>query len=182
MADTLAVDKGEAKEEAPAVESKPVDPFSLMPAGKFSMDGFKRVYSNEDTLTKAIPYFWENFDAENYSIWYSEYKYPEELSLVFMSCNLIGGMFQRLDSMRKNAFASVCLFGENNKSTISGIWIWRGQELVFGLSPDWQVDYESYSWKKLDPTNEENKKLVNAYLAWEGFENPKPFNQGKIFK
>ena len=29
-----------------------------------------------------------------------------------MSCNLIGGMIQRLDTMRKNAFGSMCLFGE----------------------------------------------------------------------
>lgn len=57
----------------------------------FVMDEFKRVYSNEDTATKAIPYFWEHFDKENYSIWYCEYKYPQELTLVFMSCNLITG-------------------------------------------------------------------------------------------
>jgi hypothetical protein len=73
------------------LEPKFVDPFVQFPGGKFSMDGFKRVYSNEDTLTKAIPYFWENFEPENYSIWYGEYKYPEDLSLVFMSCNLITG-------------------------------------------------------------------------------------------
>ena len=55
------------------------------------MDEFKRVYSNEDTATKAIPYFWKNFDKENYSIWYCEYKYNHELTQVFMSSNLIGG-------------------------------------------------------------------------------------------
>ena len=49
------------------------------------------------------------------------------------------GMFQRLDTMRKNAFGSVALFGESNNSQIAGIWVWRGQELVFPLSPDWQV-------------------------------------------
>jgi len=48
-----------------------------------------------------------------------------------MSCNLISGMYQRLDSMRKGAFASACIFGEDNDNTISGIWIWRGQDLVF---------------------------------------------------
>lgn len=41
------------------------------------------------------------------------------------------GMFQRLDKMRKQAFASVCLFGSDNDSSISGIWVWRGQELAF---------------------------------------------------
>ncbi|KAI6227781.1 Elongation factor 1 gamma [Aphelenchoides fujianensis] len=163
-------------------EPKFVDPFNQFPAGEFNMDAFKRVYSNEDTVTKAIPYFWEKFEPENYSIWYGEYKYPEDLTQVFMSCNLIAGMFQRLEKMRKHAFGSVCLFGKDGDSTISGIWIWRGQKLAFELSPDWQVDYESYEWKKLDPNSEETKKTVNAYLAWEGFENPKPFNQGKIFK
>lgn len=57
----------------------------------FVMDEFKRKYSNEDTLTVAIPYFWENFDPEGYSIWYSQYKYNDELTLAFMSCNLISG-------------------------------------------------------------------------------------------
>jgi len=146
------------------------------------MDEFKRVYSNEDTATKAIPYFWEHFDKENYSIWYCEYKYPEELSLLFMSCNLITGMFQRLDKMRKNAFGSMCLFGSDNKSTISGVWFWRGHELAFPLSDDWQIDYESYEWKKLDPNSEETKKTVNEYLLWEGDFGGKKFNQGKIFK
>jgi hypothetical protein len=57
----------------------------------FDLDAFKRSYSNEDTLTKAIPFLWTNFDAEHYSIWFAEYKYPQELTLVFMSCNLING-------------------------------------------------------------------------------------------
>ena len=36
--------------------------------------------------------------------------------------------------MRKHAFGSVCVFGENNKNTISGVWIWRGQDLAFTVS------------------------------------------------
>lgn len=55
------------------------------------MDEFKRKYSNEDTLTVAIPHFWEHFDPEGYSIWYGHYKYNDELTLTFMSCNLISG-------------------------------------------------------------------------------------------
>ena len=60
---------------------------------------FFRFYSNNDE-DKSIPYFWEKFDAENYSIWRCDYKYNDELTMVFMSCNLIGGMFQRLDKLR----------------------------------------------------------------------------------
>jgi elongation factor 1-gamma len=172
----------DAAEEALLAEPKSKDPFDALPKGTFNFDDFKRCYSNEDEA-KSIPYFFEKFDPENYSIWYAEYKYPEELTKVFMSCNLITGMFQRLDKMRKQAFASVCLFGEDNNSTISGIWVWRGQELAFPLSPDWQIDYESYDWKKLDATSEETKKLVTQYFSWTGTDKGgRKFNQGKIFK
>ncbi|RVE46800.1 hypothetical protein evm_008584 [Chilo suppressalis] len=183
--------KQEAKKEAPQpapeeeFEEKPKegkDPFDLMPKGTFNMDDFKRFYSNEEEA-KSIPYFWEKFDPEHYSIWYAEYKYPEELAKVFMSCNLITGMFQRLDKMRKQAFASVCLFGSDNDSTISGVWVWRGQDLAFTLSSDWQVDYESYDWTKLDPKDEKTKTLVKNYFSWTGTDKAgRPFNQGKVFK
>lgn len=175
-------DELDAADAAIAAQPKFVDPFASMPVGTFVMDNFKRVYSNEDTATKAIPFLWENFDHDNYSIWYGEYKFPKELTLTFMSCNLISGMFQRLEKLKKHGFASVCLFGTDNNSTISGIWIWRGHKLAFELSPDWQVDYESYDWKKLDSKNETTKKIVNEYLLWEGNFDGKKFNQGKIFK
>lgn len=168
-------------EEEPIVSASKKDPFDQFPKGSFVMDDFKRYYSNEDTA-KSIPYFWDEFDPDNYSIWYCEYKYPEELTKVFMSCNLITGMFQRLDTMRKNSFGSMCLFGEDNCSTISGIWVWRGPELAFTLSENWQTDYESYMWKKLDPKDPTTKTMVNEYLAWEGQFGGKKFNQGKIFK
>ncbi|KAJ8976034.1 hypothetical protein NQ317_003575 [Molorchus minor] len=172
----------DAADAALAEEPKSKDPFDSLPKGTFNVDDFKRFYSNEEE-SKSIPYFWEKFDPQNYSIWYCEYKYPQELAKVFMSCNLITGMFQRLDKMRKQAFASVCLFGEDNNSTISGIWFWRGQELAFPLSPDWQIDYESYDWKKLDPTDENTKKLVEQYFSWTGTDKDgRKFNQGKIFK
>ncbi|KAM6976660.1 elongation factor 1-gamma [Aplochiton taeniatus] len=171
-------------EAALAAEPKAKDPFAHLPKSPFVFDEFKRKYSNEDTLTVAVPHFWEHFDKEGYSIWYCEYKFPEELAQTFMSCNLITGMFQRLDKLRKNAFASVILFGGNNDSTISGVWIFRGQDLAFPLSDDWQIDYESYSWRKLDVDSEECKTMVKEYFAWEGeFKHVgKAVNQGKIFK
>ena len=63
---------------------------------KFDMDEFKRTYSNHDTLTVALPYFWEKFDREGYSIWFAEYNYPEYLkgNRVFMTCNLVSGQLQ----------------------------------------------------------------------------------------
>jgi len=180
--DDAAAGDDDETDDAYANEPKQKDPFADMPKSTFNMDEFKRVYSNEDTAEKAIPYFWKNFDAEHCSIWFCEYKYSEELTQVFMTCNLVTGFFQRLDKLRKHAFGSMCVFGENNNNTITGIWVWRGHELAFELSSDWQVDYESYIWKRLSVDDENTKKLVNQYFLWEGEHNGKKFNQGKIFK
>jgi len=172
----------EPEEENEFAEENSKDVFAHLPKGTFNMDEFKKVYSNNDTKTIALPYFWKNFDKENYSIWFAEYKYPDELKLVFMSCNLVTGMFQRLDRMRKHAFGSVIVFGQDNASTLSGIWFWRGKDLAFELSEDLKIDYESYNWKKLDPDSIDTKTKVDEYLSWEGNFDGKKFNQGKIYK
>ena len=99
----------------------------------FDMDAFKRTYSNNDTDV-SVPYFWEHFNKEDYSIWFAEYMYNDELSRIFMACNLVGGMFQRLEKLQKTAFGSVCIFGKEKAESISGIWIFRGQELAFRVS------------------------------------------------
>merc|ERR1719334_2258311 len=163
-------------------EPKAKDPMAELPKGTFDLEEWKRFYSNNDE-PESVKWFWEHFDHENYSSWRGDYKYNDELTMVFMSCNLIGGMFQRLDKLNKNAFASVCLFGQNNDSTISGIWVFKGHELAFELDDNWQVDYEGYNWSKLDSKSEECKKLVDQYWKWEGTdEKGRKFNQGKIFK
>ena len=180
--DTPEAEELDAADEALKMEPESKNPFDAMPKGTFNFDDFKRCYSNEE-VSVSLPYFWEKFDPEHYSIWYGEYKYNNELTKTFMSCNLISGMFQRLDKMRKQCIASMCLFGEDNDSTISGIWVWRGQELAFTLSPDWQIDYDCYAWKKLDAKSEETKKLVDQYFSWIGTDKDgRKFNQGKIFK
>ncbi|KAK7105071.1 hypothetical protein V1264_019689 [Littorina saxatilis] len=158
------------------------DPFLAFPKGTFDMDEWKRTYSNEDTEKVAIPYFWKNFDKENYSVWYCEY--TEDLSdmVTFQVCNLVSGMFQRLEKLRKNAFGSVAIFGDSKNNSIGGVWFWRGHELAFKLSPDWQIDYESYKWTKLNPDDPKDKKTINEYWLWEGDFGGKKFNQGKIYK
>ncbi|KAG1684017.1 Elongation factor 1-gamma [Nymphon striatum] len=229
-------------------EPKKKDPFGDFPKGTFDMDDFKRKYSNESE-TVSVPYFWEKVDKVNYSIWYCEYKYPTELKRDFMSLNLISGMFQRLEKLRKNAFASMILSGVDNDSQISGIWVWKGHELAFTslilertlvmfettpalmlrtpvknhgsrmtnypsdeletdsddnvdndndsesdsdnenpvdrlpLSPDWTVDYESYTWTKLDINSPETKEKVDKYFSWTpGNYSGKPFGDGLIYK
>ncbi|XP_006885964.1 PREDICTED: elongation factor 1-gamma-like [Elephantulus edwardii] len=116
-------------------------PLLTCPKLTFVLDGFKRKYSFEDTLSVAPPHFWEHFDKDScWSLWHAECHFPGELRQTFTSCSLLTGMFQRLDKLRKNAFASVILFGTHNSSSISG---------------------------KLDPGSEETQTLDREY-CWEG--------------
>lgn len=170
-------------EQLEKAEAKPKDPFTTLPATTFDFDDFKRKYSNNPP-EEYLPYFWEKFDAENCSIWQCDYKFSDELGLVFMSSNLVRGALQRLDKARKQSFGSMVVFGQDNDNTIAGLWIWRGQDLMFKLTEDWQVDYESYDWKKLDPKADETKQLVDMFfkqsedLVYKG----KKYADGKIFK
>jgi len=175
--------KKEAEEEAvPAAPVKEKDPFAALPAGSLVLDEFKRFYSNNDE-SESVPWFWEHFDHDNYSIWFCEYLYPEELKMTFMSSNLVGGMMQRLDKLRKYAFGSMAVFGSNNDSSISGVWVWRGQDLAFEKSEDLQIDYSSYKWTKFDSKSEECKAKVDQYFKWLGTDSKgRPFCDGKIFK
>lgn len=164
-------------------ESKPKDPFAVLPKTTFDFDDYKRMFSNNPP-EKYLPYFWEKFDAENCSIWLCDYKYNEDLNLVFMSSNLVRGALQRLDKARKQSFGSMVVFGEDKSNLIAGLWVWRGQDLMFKLTEDWQVDYESYDWKKLDPKSEETKKLVELFFKQdaETVYKGKKLADGKIFK
>lgn len=179
-AEPSGADIMEALEKA---QAKPKDPFAVLPATSFDFDDYKRRYSNNPP-EDYIPYFWEKFDTENCSIWLCDYKYNEELGLVFMSSNLVRGALQRLDKARKQSFGSMVVFGEDNSNIIAGLWVWRGQDLMFKLTEDWQVDYESYEWKKLDPKSDETKKLVELFFKQDegSTYKDKKYADGKIFK
>jgi elongation factor 1-gamma len=106
-----------------------------------------------------------SFDKEGFSVWRCDFKYNEELTLVFMSSNQIGGFFNRLEASRKYLFGSLGVLGETNKSVISGVFITRGDDIK--LSVDCAPDWESYEYKKLDLTNESDKKYFEDALAWD---------------
>jgi len=186
------------KEEKPKKEAKPADddeeeeeekpkpsndPFAALPATTFNMDAWKKFYSN-NPIEAATKYFWENMDWENLSIWRGDYQYNHELTKPFMASNLMRGMMQRLDRMRKHSFGILLLFGEENNLTITHFWLWRGHGLAFDLSEDLNTDSIVYDWKKLDHTTDEGKQFVNEFLKSEDdmvFEGKK-LKDGKCFK
>lgn len=160
-------------------ESKKKNPLDELPPSNFVLDNWKRFYSNNDPPA-AIEYFWQNFDAEGFSLWKVEYKYNDELGAIFMSSNLIGGFFQRLDRARKYAFGSMLVTGVANDNKITGYFVFRGQDVPFEVTD--AADYESYSFTKADHTDATVKAQFNDYLAWEGSNLPGAFADGKIFK
>ncbi|KAG4304354.1 hypothetical protein PORY_002329 [Pneumocystis oryctolagi] len=146
--------------EESCVEKKPKHPLDSAPTGTFVLDEWKRQYSNNDPSV-AMKWFWENLDADVYSLWKVDYKYNDELGLVFQSSNLCGGFFQRLDASRKYIFGNLIVYGVNHDSIISGVFVIRGKDFkqAFDVAPDW----ESYDFTLLDHTKEEDKKLVESF-------------------
>lgn len=179
--------KAEEEEEEESFEEKRgPNPLDALPPSKFNLENWKRFYSNNEE-SKAIDFFWENIDLEGFSIWLAKYKYNEENKKIFMSCNLLGGFFQRLESARKYAFGSFGVFGEDDNNEIHGVFIFRGQDVPFEVTDC--PDYESYEFTKLTEFNDQTKQNVNAFLAWSEIPGKakfstvsKPFKEGKNYK
>lgn len=172
----------EEEEDQPA--PKPKHPLEALGKPTMILDDWKRTYSNEDTRRVALPWFWEHFKPEEYSLWRVDYKYPEELTMTFMTSNLIGGFFNRLEASRKYLFGCLSIYGVTNDSVVQGAFLVRGQEALpaFDVAPD----YESYEFTKLDPTKEEDKAFVED--QWSGDKDVKVNDKdykladGKVFK
>ncbi|KAK6437831.1 elongation factor EF-1 gamma subunit [Oleoguttula sp. CCFEE 5521] len=168
-------DDEDEEDEAPAAP-KAKHPLESLPKATFVLDDWKRKYSNEETREVALPWFWENCKFDEYSIWRVDYKYNEELTQTFMSSNLVGGFFNRLEGSRKYLFGCASVFGTANDSIVKGAFVVRGQEALpaFDVAPD----VDSYEFTKLDPSSKEDKEFVDDMWSWD-----KPIEvEGKKFE
>lgn len=172
----------ELDEDGVPTEPKKKSKLDFLPPSKFIMDDWKRTYSNEDTRSKALPWFWENLDREGYSVWFCDYKYNGELTKTFMTANLISGFLQRLDKLRKYAFGSLLMFGQDGDLEVSGCWLFRGKEMPEEMTEC--DDAEHYNWKQANLDDSATKELINDYWAWDGSfgGKTKHFIEGKTFK
>ena len=91
------------EEDGPAPEPKPKHPIDQLPRATFVLDELKRKYSNEETREVALPWFWQNVNFEEYSLWRVDYKYNDELTMTFMTSNLIGIDVNGIRRMPKQA-------------------------------------------------------------------------------
>ncbi|KAL8958838.1 MAG: hypothetical protein Q9193_004181 [Seirophora villosa] len=174
------VEEEEEEEEKPT--PKPKHPLEALPKPNLAIDEWKRKYSNEETREVALPWFWENFNPEEYSLWRVDYKYNTELTETFMTSNLITGFFTRLDASRKYLFGCASVYGVANDSVIRGAFMVRGQDALpaFDVAPD----IDSYELSKLDRSKD--REFVDDMWAWDKpiEVNGKTYEwaDGKIFK
>jgi elongation factor 1-gamma len=106
--------------------------------------------------------FWNKFDPNGYSFWWMQYqKLPSEGKVLFKTNNSSSFFLQKVDSFRKYAFAAHGVYGVEGEYEIRGVWMWRGTEI-----PEEMQSHDSFPFmtiKKLDPSNEADRKLVEDY-------------------
>ncbi|KAF9511996.1 hypothetical protein BS47DRAFT_1372929 [Hydnum rufescens UP504] len=162
-----AAQEDEEDEPSAPEEPKAKNPLDLLPKSTLNLEDWKRAYSNLDTRGPggSLEWFYEKYDPEGFSLWKVSYKYPEDLTQVFMSSNLIGGFFNRLEASRKYLFGSLGVLGTSNNSLIEGVLIARGTDIkpVVEVAPD----FESYNYEKIDLANAAQKAYFEAALAWD---------------
>jgi len=164
-------------------EKKAKNPLDDLPKSPMVLDAWKREYSNAPggDCYKAMPYFWQNFDAQGYSLWFCEYLHNDELTVTFKTSNLVGGFIQRSDGVRKYAFGVMQIVGTASAQKIIGAWMMRGQDIAPMLAEN--EDAEQYSWTKLSqpPTEAEKKRLETLWCEGDVIEGQQILDC-KVFK
>jgi len=182
--ETKKEEEGDEEELGEEEEAKPKakNPLDFLPPSKLNLDEWKRTYSNNDTRTVAVPWFWEHYDNEGYSLYFCHYKFNNELTKLFMTCNLVSGFLQRLDKLRKYGFGTMMIHGKEPALEISGFWVFRGKEIPPEMCKECD-DYDLYTWTPVDINNAGHRTLVEDYLAWDGdFGGKGKPTEGKSFK
>jgi len=169
----------EEEEEKKKQSNKPKNPLDSLPKSPMILDSVKRLFSNEAYETAVVKY-WEGYDAEGYSMWEGAYQYNAENTVLFMTCNLIGGYLQRLESLRKYGFGALMVVGEDKGPyDVWGLFVVRGKEMPPELKEC--PDSEYYKWTHIDHTSDKDKKRVDE--LWHGSTiNGKTVQERRFFK
>lgn len=164
---------------APEKKEKPKNPLDLLPPSPMILDNVKRLFSNE-SFESAFEKFAAEFDSEGWALWEGAYNYNNENTVLFMTCNLIGGYIQRLESFRKYGFGALNVSGEEDGPfDISCLFLARGKdempEELKGCS-----DSEYYTWKKIALDDAGKKRIAELWNA--EVVDGKPLQERRFFK
>ena len=168
------------------VEKKEDHPFKIMDQtakSTFVMDTWKKTYSNAEDYKVAMQYFYDNFDAEGWSIFRGDYKYNEESKVLFMTSNLIAGFIQRTEEIRKWLFGTMTIRGVEGPGTmkVTCYYLIRGQSIEPLLKCN--DDAECYEWTKLAvPISDADKQQLYDYWCSEGPLDGEPCLDSRCYK
>ncbi|KAI6103922.1 hypothetical protein EDD16DRAFT_315886 [Pisolithus croceorrhizus] len=161
---------------------RPKNLFDLLPRSTFSFEDRKRTYSKKDTCGPGgFRVFLRELRQRKFLNFYRvDFKYNEEVTIVFMYSNQISGFFNRLEASRKYLFGCVGINRAANDSIIAGVLILR----VKMSKPVVKIasNYESYDYKKLDMENSEDKAFFEGALTWDLEIDNEKWQDGKNFK
>jgi elongation factor 1-gamma len=173
---------------APAPEKKAEHPYKIMDReakSPFSMDTWKKTYSNAKSYEEGMAEFWKVFDKEGWSLWLQEYQFNHENKRTFMTSNAIGGFQQRSDEVRKWAFGVMDVLGtEDTVLEITGVWLLRGDTVEHMIQANDDANW--YNWTKLagkdmDVTDEVKATVFKFWCNEEDIDG-KPIQDSKVFK
>ena len=176
-------------EDEPAPVKKEEHPYKIMDRdfpSPFSMDAWKKTYSNCSSYDDAMNTFWETFDSEGWSLWSQTYKYNEDNKRIFMTSNAVTGFQQRTDEIRKYAFGVMDVLGtEETSLEITGLWLLRGHTIDHMVNANDDANW--YDWKQLTqkgekPVSDEIKALTKLYWTAEDMIDGKIIQDSKVFK
>lgn len=133
-----------------------------LPKSPFVLFDFKTLFVNAPDKNEALDFFWKNYDAQGYSLYWVQYiKAENEGKILWQTKNLMTGFFERLEHFRKYAFGVHGVYGEEPALDVGGVYVWRG---VGEPAEVKELDqYEYHIWTKLDEKNEEHKKKVKEF-------------------
>ena len=81
----------DGEEEEPAPKPKSKHYCETLPKATWNLDDWKRKYSNcGEDYRSVMPWFWENLNTKEYSIWRLDYGYNHDLSFDFVAANMAG--------------------------------------------------------------------------------------------
>jgi len=128
----------------------------------FVLDDFKKEFLNSQDKPGVLENFWSKIDLNGFSFWFMQYqKLPTEGKVLF-KCNNSSGIFlQNLDQYRKYCFSCHGVYGVEGNYEIRGVWMWRGTDVAPFIKEHDNFDFMTI--KKLDPLNENDKKLISEY-------------------
>ncbi|KAK2198435.1 bifunctional Elongation factor 1B gamma [Babesia duncani] len=160
------------------------DVFQVAASSDFSLDVFKKLYSNckGDLRTEVIPTLFKTFDDSCFTFYFVKYnKLEDECKSELVTSNMLSGFLQRFaNEFRKMAFGVMNVMGKDQDFNIMGVLIIQGTAL-----PECVIthpSYEFHSFTKLNHKDPMDQKIIADYFCESDFIDTVPIASCVVFK